>query len=80
MMGSISRKMRKVSKDGFIHEGYDLSPWHRGQHMINIRNRNHYHIRIHNKGFKNKYASRVWLDTGRNTGCGFRTPYRRFKY
>lgn len=78
-MLDISKKMKKVSKTGFICEGYDLSPWHRGQQMINIRNMNHYHVKLPNRRFRNKYASSVWHNTG-NTGCGCRTSSRRFKY
>lgn len=74
-----SGKLKKVTRSGFVHRGFDSAPWHRGQQMINIRNMHHFHIKIHNRGYRNKYASSVWHNTG-NTGCGCRTAKRRFEY
>lgn len=75
----ISGRLRKVTRRGFSHEGFDAQPWHRGQQMINIRNQHHFHVRRYNRGYKNKYASYVWHNTG-NTGCGCRTAKRSFRY
>lgn len=71
--------MTKNGKDGFVQDGYSSAPQNRGQQLINIRNRNHYHIRINNGNWRNKYHCYVWHNTG-NTGSGCRTAQRRFQY
>lgn len=76
LMEEHTRKMTKTGKDNFVQNGYSSAPQNRGQQLINIRNRNHYHIRINNGNWRNKYRCEVW----HNTGCGCRTAQRRFQY
>ena len=79
LMGIYSMHMKKVRKGGFIHKGYTLAPRHRDQKMVDITNRNHRRVALKPKGFRNKYSTTVWHNTG-NTGAGCRTSYRRFRY
>ena len=79
LLGRHSRHMKKAGKEGFIHDGFELNPRFKGQQMVNITNRNHYHIKLFHRDMRNKYYSSVWHNKG-NTGAGCRTSRIRFNY